>query len=166
MRALLFAAFATLALVVSAYAEPLSTVSSVEVKLSPELQKKATAEYGVKEVDRLAGELKKDVERELQRTGVLAGGKIELTLVDARPNRPTFKQLGDRPGLSFESFSTGGAAIEGRAITVDGVVTPIRYDWYENDIRQARMSGTWSDAYIAFDRFAYKLGRGATYARR
>lgn len=167
MRALLLATFATLALAGSANAaDPLSTVSSVEVKLSPELQKKAAEDYGVRDVQRLADNLKKDVERELQRTGVLAGGRVELTLVDARPNRPTFKQLGDRPGLSMESFGIGGAAIEGQAISVDGHVTPVRYNWYESDIRQARVSTTWSDAERAIDRFAFQLGRGDVYARR
>lgn len=166
MRPLLLAAFA-LSLAGSAQAaDPLSTVSSVEVKLSPELQKKAADDYGVKDVQRLAEDLRRNVEEELQRTGVLAGGRVELTLVDARPNRPTFKQLGDRPGLSFESFGTGGAAIEGQAISVDGHVTPLRYSWYESDIRQARVSTTWSDAGRAIDRFAFQLGRGQAYARR
>jgi hypothetical protein len=167
MRTLLFTAFAALALVGSAYAEPLSTVSSVGVTLSPELRKKAVEDYGLKEVDRLAAELRKDVERELQRTGTLAGGRLELTLVDVRPNRPTFKQLGDRPGLSPMSFGIGGMSIEGRAISVDGQVTPVRYSWYESDIRNVRLAGAWSDAEYGFDRFAYNLGRGGqVYAAR
>lgn len=166
MRALLFTAFATFALVGSALADPMPTIASVEVKLGPELQKKAAEEYGVRDVERLASELRKDVEREMHRTGVLAGGRLELTLVDARPNRPTFKQLGDKPGLSMESFGLGGAKIEGRAITIDGDVTPVRYDWYETDIRQSRLTTTWSDAEYAISRFAYQLGRGNVYARR
>ena len=58
MRALLFTAFAAFALVGSAFAEPMPTVASVEVKLSPELQKKASEEYGVRDVERLAAELR------------------------------------------------------------------------------------------------------------
>jgi hypothetical protein len=166
MRALLFTAFATLALVGSAYAEPLPTVSSVEVTLSPELRQKAADEYGERDVQRLAAELRKDVEREMRRTGVLAGGRLELTLVDVQPNRPTFKQLGDTPGLSLQSFGIGGATIEGRAISLDGEVTPVRYQWYETDIRQSHMTSTWSDAEYAIGRFAYQLGRGNVYARR
>lgn len=166
MRAVLLATFASLALAGSALAVEPPATTSVEVKLSPELQKKAADDYGVRDVQRLADDLKKDVERELDRTGVLAGGRVELTLVDARPNRPTFKQLGDRPGLSFESFGTGGAVIEGQAISVDGHVTPVRYRWYESDIRQAKLTTTWSDAGRAIDRFAFQLGRGEVYARR
>ena len=166
MRILMFAAVATLGLAGGALAEPLSTVSNVEVVIGPELRKKAVDEYGLKEVDRLAVELRKDVARQLERTGVLAGGRVELTLVDARPNRPTMKQLGDTPGLSYQSFGIGGATIEGRAIAVDGAVTPINYRWYETDIRDSWHQSTWADAEHAFDRFARRLGRGAAYAQR
>ncbi|WP_309645237.1 hypothetical protein [Phenylobacterium sp.] len=166
MRTLVFAAFALLGLAGSALADPLSTVSSVQVTLGAELAKKAADDYGVRDVDRLASELQADVQRELHRTGVLAGGRVELTLIDVRPNRPTFKQLGDRPGLSYESFGTGGLAIEGRAISVDGDVTPIRYTWYETDIHDSRIGGTWADAQHGIDRFVFQLGRGKVYARR
>lgn len=166
MRILMFAVFAALGLVGSALAEPLSTVSSVEVTLSPALREKAAKEYGLKEVDRLAVELRKDVERQLERTGVLAGGRVELILVDVKPNRPTMKQMGDKPGLSYQSFGVGGAQIEGKAIAVDGAVTPIRYRWYETDIRDSWYQSTWADAEHAFDRFARGLGRGAVYALR
>jgi len=166
MRTLLLTTFAVLGLASAALADPMPTVSEVHVSIGPELAKKAAKEYGVRDVDRLAVELRKDVERELTRTGVLAGGRVELTLVDARPNRPTMKQLGDRPGLSYESFGTGGISIEGKAISIDGEVTPIRYAWYETDIRDSRIGGAWADAEHAFDRFAFQLGRGKVYARR
>ena len=166
MRILMFAAFAALGLVGSALAEPLSTVSSVEVTLSPELRKKAVEEYGLREVDRLTVELRKEVEQQLSRTGVLAGGRVELVLVDARPNRPTMKQLGDKPGLSYQSYGIGGAEIAGRAIAVDGAVTPISYRWYETDIRQAYGAWIWHDAEWAFGRFASRLAKGDQLARR
>ena len=68
--------------------------------------------------------------------------------------------------IAIESFGTGGATIEGQAISVDGHVTPVRYRWYESDIRQAKLTTTWSDAGRAIDRFAFQLGRGDVYARR
>ncbi len=166
MRILLTTALVSLGLAGSALAEPLSTVSSVQVTVGPELARKAAKEYGVRDVDRLVASLRGDVERELQRTGVLAGGRVELVLVDAKPNRPTFKQLGDRPGLSYQSFGVGGLSVEGKAISIDGDVTPIRYSWYESDIRDSRIGGTWADAEHAIDRFAFQLGRGKVYARR
>lgn len=140
--------------------------AEVQVQIGPKLQKAAADTLGVKEVDRLAGDLRRQVEKQLGRTGVLDGARVELTLVDVKPNRPTFKQLGDRPGLSYESFGLGGARIEGRAIAVDGAVTPIRYEWYESDIRYAPYRVTWSDAETAFSQFARRLARGEAYARR
>lgn len=116
----------------------------------------------MKDVIRLAAELRRDVTRELERTGVLAGGRMELVLTDVRPNRPTFRQLGNQPGLSYESYGIGGATIEGQAISVTGEVTPIRFRWYESDIRQAWTKSTWSDANYAFNRFAFRYGRGET----
>ena len=165
MRPILFSSFTAL-LAGSATAAPLSTVSSVEVSISPELRKKATEDLGVEDVERLAAELRRDVTRELERTGVLAGGRMELFLTDVRPNRPTFRQLGDQPSLSYESYGIGGATIEGQAISVTGEVTPIHFQWYESDIRQAWTKSTWSDANYAFNRFAFRYGRGESYAAR
>ena len=89
-----------------------------------------------------------------------------MVLTDAVPNRPTFKQLGDTPGLSYESFGLGGAKIEGRAVTANGAISPISYKYYETDIRQARHGGTWADAEQTFSMFAYALGRGQVLASR
>jgi hypothetical protein len=138
----------------------------VEVRVGDKLQVEAARSLGVADVDQLATDLKKHVERELDRTGVMAGGRIELILVDARPNRPTFKQLNDHPGLSLASFGTGGARIEGRAIAVDGAVTPIRYEWYETDIRNTPYLSTWSNADTSIDQFARRLARGDAVDRR
>lgn len=162
MRIPLLAALAALAAASPALAAP----AQVQVTIGPKLHTEAVRHLGVTDVNRLADRLKQQVERELARTGVLEGARVELTLVDVKPSRPTFKQLSDKPGLSYESVSLGGAAIEGRAIAVDGAVTPLRYQWYENDIRWANTRVTWSDADTAFDHFARRLARGETYASR
>ena len=146
----------------AAFAAP----ASVSVTVGPELQKKALKKYGVKDVNRLAESLRSDVERELTKTGAYDGARVELVLVDATPNRPTFKQMSDMPGLSYQSFGLGGARIKGQAIAADGAVTPIAYSWYENDIRQAWYQPTWADAEWTFDRFATKLSRGQALASR
>jgi hypothetical protein len=162
MRIMTIAAAALLSSATVALAGP----ASVDVTISPALQKKAVEKYGVRDVDRLAAELRKDVERELARTGAYDGARLELTLVDAVPNRPTFKQLSDTPGLSFESFGVGGARIEGQAVAPGGAVTPIKYSFYETDIRQSWGHSTWSDAEATINRFAYRLGRGQALATR
>jgi hypothetical protein len=170
MRVLALAVLASSLVSGAALAAPTSatptSATEVSVVIGPKLQAEAAKTYGVKEVDRLAAELQHDVTRQIDRTGTFAGAKIELTLVDAKPNRPTFKQLGDKPGLSYQSFSLGGATIEGKATSIDGVVTPIRFSWYETDIHQAWYRATWGDAGYAFDRLAYRLGRGEAYASR
>ena len=135
----------------------LAAPASVNVTISPELQSKAVKKYGVRDVNELAASLKKSVEYELNRSGAYDGAKIDLVLADAKPNRPTFKQMGDRPGLSFESFSIGGAKITGTATAANGAVTPLAYNWYESDIRWAQYNATWTDAYTTFQRFAHKL---------
>ena len=144
----------------------ISAPASVQVTIGPELQAKAEKTYGVRDVQRLADNLRADVEKALARTGAHADARVDLVLVDAIPNRPTFKQLSDRPGLSLESFGIGGAKIEGQITAADGAVTPVSYRWYESDIRQAYGNWVWSDAEWTFDRFARQLGRGQVVARR
>jgi hypothetical protein len=158
-------AIAAAALLVSGGAA-LAAPATVTVSVGPKLSKTAHKNYGVKEVDRLAGELRSDVERELARTGAFQDSRIELVLVDAKPNRPTFHQMGRQLGLSMQSFGVGGARIEGRAIAPDGAVTPLAYGWYETDIRQAPYKWVWSDAEWAFDRFARQLSHGQKLAMR
>lgn len=153
---LLLAALIASAAATGAMAAP----ANVTVKLSPAVQKAAVETYGVAEVDRVAESLRQTVARKLDRTGVLQGATVELTLVDVRPNRPTFKQLGDQPGLSYQSFGVGGARVAGQAVSLDGSVTPVSYQWYETDIRNAWYKPTWGDADRAFDRLADRLARG------
>ncbi len=135
---------------------------TVTVNLSPAVRKAAAETYGVAEVDRVAESLRQTVARKLERAGALQGAQIDLTLVDVKPNRPTFKQLGDKPGLSYESFGVGGARVTGSATAEDGSVTPVSYQWYETDIRNAWFQPTWGDADRAFGRLADRLSRGDT----
>ena len=144
----------------------LAAPASVSVAIGPELQAKAAATLGQRDVNDLANELRTRVVKELAKTGAYDGQRIELELTDVQPNRPTFKQLSDKPGLSYESFGIGGARIEGSAIAPDGRVTPISYKYYESDIRDARRGGTWADAQWTIDRFAHQLARGDAVASR
>jgi hypothetical protein len=158
-------AVATIALLGSATAA-LAAPASVSVSIGAELQAKAAKTLGVREVNDLATELRKTVERQVAKNPAYDGARIELVLADAQPNRPTFKQLSDAPGLSYESFGVGGAQIRGVAIAASGAVTPIDYKYYESDIRWARRGGTWADAEDTFQRFASDLRRGERVAAR
>jgi hypothetical protein len=140
--------------------------AAIHVAVGPELQAKAERVYGVREVRDLAEQLRRLVARRLANSDAYDNARIELVLTDAVPNRPTFKQLSDVPGLSSDSFGVGGAAIEGRIVAPDGQARPLAYRYYETDIRYARHVGTWSDAQWALQQFADKLARGDAYARR
>ena len=156
MRTLVLAAAALLVTATGALAAP----ASVTVTVGPELQLKGEKILGMRDVNDLAKSLQSDVEKRLTKTGAYSGSRIELILVDAQPNRPTFKQLSDTPGLSMRSIGIGGARIEGRAVAADGAVTPLSYDYYSPDIVWVQGSTTWSDAELTFMRFASELGRG------
>ena len=158
-------ALSAAALLVSAGAA-LAAPASVSVTVAPELQKKFDKTYGQREADQLTADLKRSVESALAKSGAHDGARIELVLTDVKPNRPTFKQLGDTPGLSMESFGVGGAAIGGRIVSASGQEQPVKYSWYESDIAQAYGNWIWHDAEWTFDRFARRLARGQEVAGR
>jgi hypothetical protein len=162
MRVIALSAVALIASGGAAAAAP----ASITVTVSPELQAKAARDYGLRDVHDLAADLQSAVARRTANTAAFDGARIVLELTDAKPNRPTFKQMSDRPGLSFESFGLGGAQIDGHAVLPNGQVVPLSYQYFESDIRYAMLGGTWSDAEATIDRFAYRLGRGDGVARR
>lgn len=151
----------------AAHAAPPGPVAVVNVTIGPDLQGKAD-EYGQRELDYLAADLRTSVERALDRSGDLSptGGTLDLVLEDAVPNRPTMRQMSLKPGLSFESFGIGGAKIDGVLTMADGQRIPVGFRWYETDIRWSRTAGTWMDARNTFDRFARKLVTGEAVAER
>lgn len=167
LATLLMTTLAATAAAVSVQAAPLGPVADVHVRIGPDLQDKAD-EYGQRDLDDLAADLRQSVERALQRSGGLSpeGGALELVIEDAVPNRPTMRQMSVKPGLSYESFGVGGAKISGVLTTADGRQIPVSYRWYETDIRWATAAGTWSDAENSFDRFARRLAHGDTVLER
>jgi hypothetical protein len=139
---------------------------SVRVSIGPQLQSHAR-EIGQRELDGLAIELQRDVETQLAGAGGLPeGARVDLVITAATPNRPTMEQMARTPGLSFASFAVGGATIEGTVTSPDGAARPVRYHYFETDIRQARHAGVWQDAERAFDMFAHDLAHGRAYASR
>jgi hypothetical protein len=163
MRTLAFSAAlaASLALAAAAQAQPAAIAVTVDPAFADEAE-----DLGQREVDRQIDRLSEILTRALAETPALAGARIELTITDLRPNRPTVQQTLDRPGLDpIRSQSIGGAAIEGQIITADGEVIPVSYAWFSSTLADVRGVGIWGDADRAFRRLAANLDAGR-YERR
>ena len=146
-------------LLAAAPAAAAAQAADVRVSIGPELQEKAD-ELGRRDLERLAAELEAEVEQAVARSGQAADGRLELVLTDARPSRPTFEQMARKPGLSMQSVANGGAALEGVEIRPDGTRRPVKFSWYESDIRWASGRAVWTDAERAFDIFARQYAAG------
>lgn len=170
MRSVFFASLAaSLAVAAAASAEPAAqprlAAPEVTVAMGGDLVKNAEG-LGQRDVDRQLAELVETVQRELARSGALAGSQVNLVVTDLKPNRPTMQQTIDRPGLSmFDSISIGGATIEGEVVTSDGERLPVRYSRYSNNIAEVFGFNTWEEADRAFDRLASNLSRGRLVTR-
>jgi len=156
MRALAFMAPLGLALAMAASAQ----AQQVTVDIGPDLRRQADV-LGEREVREQADRLAEVVSRALDRRGALDGARINLVLTDLRPNRPTFQQMVDRPGLDgMRSVSIGGAAIEGEIVTASGERIPVSYDWFSHSLADVHGFTTWQDADRAYARFAANLAAG------
>ena len=125
---------------------------------SEDFQEILEEEYGERELDRLSDEIRDDITRELGNAGI-SPARIDVTILDAKPNRPTLEQIG-RNGLRFRSFGIGGMDL--KAVAFDGsgnVINELEYGWFENDIRLAEGRTTWYDARRASDKFARKFAK-------
>ncbi len=137
-------------------------------------------QIGQRDLDRLLDELRSDVERRLADRGLLAApgdsaaAGLTLIMTEARPNRPTFEQLGgrgdwnwDRPNrsgrptssqLSLASFGIGGVGLTGEFRAPDGAsLGSVTYRYEETDIYQAQFAATWTDAHRGIDLFSRRL---------
>lgn len=120
--------------------------------------------YGERDLNKLAARLEEKMERRLSKEGVSLDDQattvLRLVITDAKPNRPTFKQMSKETGLSFRSYGTGGASFEGQLVNASGQsLGDMSYAWYETSIRDAAHSSTWSDAHRAMDFFARKTAK-------
>lgn len=144
-------AFAILASVTapSAFADGLL----INVTYGEKAEKAITKTYGERERVAIRDLLERNLTREL---GSQAA-RVDVVINDVVANRPTFKQLGDRPGLSFQSFGIGGADVSGKAFDAAGnLIGEVSYDWY-GDIYMADTAWTWTDADRALYQFSRRL---------
>ena len=138
---------------------PGAMATDVTVGYSQDFQDALEDDYGVKEGIYLAKNIEEDLMREFEKAG-LDVDRVEVTIERAVPNKPTMKQLGDKPGLDYgRSVSIGGMKMSATAFDASGTeMGSLTYDWFETDIRYAGLS-TWHDAKRASDRFASKFAK-------
>ena len=115
-------------------------------------------DFGERELARLAGFLRDDLERELADHLGENGSTLHVTILDADPNRPTMRQS-SRRNLHMSSISRGGANLEAELLNTDGqVLETFSYSWHTHSLRDVYGYGTWTDAKRTFDRFARTIG--------
>jgi hypothetical protein len=125
----------------------------VNVTYGEKAEKAFTKTYGDREREVVRDLLTRNLNRSLGNQA----SRVDVVINDIVPNRPTFKQLGDRPGLSFQSFGIGGADVTGKAFDGAGnLLGEVSYDWY-GDILWADTSWTWTDADRALYQFSRRL---------
>ncbi|MGB0906579.1 MAG: hypothetical protein ACPGVT_03715 [Maricaulaceae bacterium] len=115
--------------------------------------------YGDRELTRLAARIENRFAHQFEKRGLTLSDNaptvLRITLTDAKPNRPTMKQMSKEPGLSYRSFGNGGAALEAMLVSASGEdLGEFSYSWYETNINDGFVGNTWSDANRSIERFA------------
>lgn len=137
---------------------PVAAATEVAVSYSDDFAEELTDNYGEREGERLTRDISDDLDKAFEKAGVTAA-RVEVVIIDAKPNRPTFEQLSATPGLdAIRSISIGGMELSGTAYDADGNVLATQdYEWFQNNIRDVIGFGTWGDANRASRRFAKKM---------
>ncbi len=132
--------------------------SGVDVQIGPAVQARAI-ELGQAELEGQRQELQQQVERAIARypRGPM---QVRLVIQDIQPNRPTSSQLGLSSGLSAGSVGLGGAAVTGEVVMADGTRLPVRYRFFQDELRNETNFTTWGDADDAFDTVARDIASG------
>lgn len=157
------AMFAAVAWTPPASAQP---VAVGEVGFSSQFERSLDLKLGRREGGYLQDQVDHALRRALARAGLSVDANapvtIETTIVDAEPNHPTFKQLGDHVGLSMiDSISVGGAELHALIRGRDGqVLAEVSHREYSNSLADVLPFATeWFDANRAIQQFAVKVAR-------
>lgn len=155
------AALAALAFASSAAA---ATITVAPVAFSPEFQTSLSEDLGEREGAFLQERVERAVTRALQSRGaqVGPGGQytVEVSILDADPNRPTMQQAADTPGLdTIRSYSIGGAELHAVIRAAGGQqVAEVSHRYYSPSLEWVMFpTDSWSDANRAINTFARKV---------
>lgn len=140
---------------------PIASAAEISIGYSSEFQEKLVEDYGEREGEKLAEDVRKDLEHAFKKAGV-DPARVDVIIIDAKPNRPTMGQLSAKPGLDMlRSKSIGGMDLKGVAFDASGnAIAEVEYDWYESSIENVIASSVWSDANRASRNFAKRLAEG------
>lgn len=154
--ATLLVSVAALSIAPAAFAQPATTIA-----YSPEFQTSLQDEFGVREGEALQRYVHRAIEREFARRGVAStAASVDVTIVEADPNRPTMEQLGHTPGLDMlRSISIGGAELRATVRRADGSTAEVTHRRYDQSIDDVALEapGTWTSAERAIRQFAVKV---------
>jgi len=150
----IFAAIGALAIL------PTAAATEVAVTYSEDFAEELADNYGEREGETLTEDIIDDLDHAFAKAGV-SPARVDVVIVNAKPNRPTLEQLSNEPGLdAMRSISIGGMKLTGTAYDADGNVLAIQeYGWFENNIRDVFGSATWTDANRASRRFAKNFAK-------
>ena len=156
-----FLGFAAFALVQTASAAP---VTLSPISFSPEFQVELDEELGAREGEYLRSAVTEAVSAALARRGASLGAganlTIEISIVDADPNRPTMQQTSGRAGLDpMRSVSTGGAELRAVLRGAGGqVVAEVDHRRYDETLEDVFVPPTtWTSAERSIRQFARKV---------
>ncbi|HVY84145.1 MAG TPA: hypothetical protein VG943_03370 [Caulobacterales bacterium] len=146
-----------------AQAASAAPVAIAPVAVAPALETKFRDDYGPRESEYLVRETTDEVTEALMHAGATverdARVRVEITLVDAKPNRPTFAQMGRPPFIDFSSISIGGAELHAVFRSADGrTLSEVSYKYYDPRLDEfSQANSTWTTARRAIDSFARRV---------
>jgi len=132
------------------------------IAFSPEFQVELDEEIGQREGEYLRRRVNDAVLDALARRGVDEADNvaIEISIVDAAPNRPTLQQTRDTPGLDpFRSISIGGAELRAVLRSNDGrILAEVEHSRYDHSLGDIiGPPSTWASAERSIRQFARKV---------
>jgi hypothetical protein len=133
------------------------------IDIAPALQTKLEKDYGVREAAVLMADLQNAVERSLKRAGASKVAFVDLTLEDAKPNKPTFRQLTRSTSLSYSaSIAIGGAKVDAKLFDSSGaLIGTVSHEYYSGSLEDVTSQYSWADADRAFSGVARKIRKEA-----
>lgn len=139
--------------------------AGISIDLGPRVQEDISR-LGEREINEQVVRLTDSVRTALADNAELKDAQIHLVVTDLRPNRPTFQQIAEHPGLDpLNSRSIGGVAIEGEIVKADGQRIPVRFSRFNSNLADVRGFSTWQEASRGYDRFARNLATGRYVSR-